>query len=127
MEPKRDFVREESHAESPAAAESHASHAVEENPANLAAGRLYSNGPRACVIQARGKMGDSESRPNKRPRDDEFSEPEFPSVADGNHENHVFAAHGDDGLPQPAAMALMSAAAAPDRTHTRACKQSKST
>ena len=57
-------------------------------------------------------MGDSESRPNKRPRDDEFSEPEFPSVADGNHENHVFAAHGDDGLPQPAAMAPMSAAAA---------------
>ena len=37
MEPKRDFVREESHAESPAAAESHANHAVEENPASHAA------------------------------------------------------------------------------------------
>ncbi len=37
MEPKRDFVREESHAESPAAAESHANPAAAENPANLAA------------------------------------------------------------------------------------------
>ena len=34
---RRDFVREESHAESPAAAESHANHAVEENPASHAA------------------------------------------------------------------------------------------
>ena len=34
---RRDFVREESHAESPAAAESHVNLAVEENPVNHAA------------------------------------------------------------------------------------------